>query len=66
MADFVFMSDSGIMSVASPQAIAAKEKDYPKLNSLLGYKRASEPSRKDLPAVKASVSTKLPSSIKSI
>ncbi len=41
MADFVFMSDSGIMSVASPQAIAAKEKDYPKLNSLLGYNAIS-------------------------
>lgn len=37
MADFVFMSKDAIMSVASPQAIASNEKDYPKLNSILGY-----------------------------
>ena len=42
MADFVFMSDSAIMSVASPQAIASCEKDYPKLNNILGYKSISE------------------------
>ena len=37
MADFVFMADGGLMSVASPQAIASCEKDYPKLTSILGY-----------------------------
>lgn len=42
MADFVFMADSAIMSVASPQAVASKEKDYPKLNAILGYKAISE------------------------
>ena len=42
MADFVFMADSSVMSVASPQAIASLEKDYPKLNTILGYKAYSE------------------------
>ena len=42
MADFVFMADGGLMSVASPQAIASCEKDYPKLTSILGYKAISE------------------------
>lgn len=42
MADFVFMSENGIMSVASPQTIASCEKDYPKLNTILGYKAISE------------------------
>lgn len=37
LADFVFMADDALMSVASPQAIASFEKDYPKLNTLLGY-----------------------------
>ena len=36
LADFVIMSDKAVMSLGSPQAIASREKDYPKLTSILG------------------------------
>lgn len=38
MADFVFMSESAVMSVNSPMYLASKEKDYPKFVDMVGYK----------------------------
>ena len=38
MADFVFMSESAIMSVNSPMYLASKEKDYPKYADMIGFK----------------------------
>lgn len=38
LADFVFMSESAIMSVNSPMYLASKEKDYPKFADMIGYK----------------------------
>lgn len=37
LADFVFVSKEAVVSVAPPMAIAAKQADYPKMTSLLGY-----------------------------
>lgn len=37
MADFVFMSESAILSVNSPMYLASKEKDYPKFVDMIGF-----------------------------
>lgn len=40
-ADFVYMSKDSVMSVTPPMVLASNEKDYPKLNSILGYEAYS-------------------------
>lgn len=41
MADFVFVSKDAVVSVAPPLSVAAKQADYPKMTSLLGYEAHS-------------------------
>lgn len=37
MADFVFMSESAVMSVNSPMYLASQQKEYPKFEKLVGF-----------------------------